>query len=29
MAAQMGESEHAISRTIVELVWETRQILAA
>jgi hypothetical protein len=29
MAAQMGESEDAISRTIVELVWETRERLAA
>ena len=28
MAAQMGESENAISRTIVELVWETREKLA-
>lgn len=28
MAAQMGESEDATSRTIVELVWETRERLA-
>jgi hypothetical protein len=29
MASQMGESEDAISAAILELVWETRERLAA
>jgi hypothetical protein len=29
MASQMGESEDAVSAAILELVWETRERLAA